>query len=118
MVFGYAIKQAAEWIADFFRHWYADGFRAFVKVFMRLLANLDRALAFRVSVKNLFKPMYQDRTFIEYIMGFIFRSIRIITALIMYTILGATFIVFYTIWAIVPPYLLAKALNINDYSIL
>ncbi|MFA4999266.1 MAG: hypothetical protein WC519_00870 [Parcubacteria group bacterium] len=118
MTFRYVALQIIAWTADFFRHWYVDSFQAFVKIFMRLLTYLDRVFALRVSARNLFKPMYQDRSFIGYSFGFIFRAIRIVLALILYAALGAIFTVAYAIWAIVPAYLIIKAVNINVLSIL
>ena len=118
MSLSYILLQALGWVTDFFRHWYADGFRAFVKAFLRLLSALDRALAFRVSVKNLFSPMYQDKSFIGYVFGFLFRLVRISVALATYAVVGAAFIIFYTAWVLILPYLILRALNLNDYSIL
>jgi hypothetical protein len=117
MAFSYILVQVLNWIADFFRHWYVDGFGAFVKAFLRLLSTFDRALAFRVSVKNLFNPMYQDRSVLGYVFGFFFRLVRISVALVMYVVLGAVFIILYTAWALIPPYLIVRALNLNDYSV-
>ena len=117
MVFSYVLMQALGWVTDFFRHWYVDGLRAFVKTFLRALSVLDRALAFRVSVKNIFNPMYQDRSFFGYVFGFLFRFIRILVALITYAALGVAFVIFYTAWTLIPPYLIVRAFNLNDYSI-
>jgi len=117
MVAKYIADQAVEWIIGFFRHWYVGGFRSFVKVFLRLLSSFDRSLAFKVSVRSLFKPMYQDRSAMGYTMGFLFRSIRIIVALVLYIAFGAVFAAAYAIWALIPPYLLIKSLNINVYSL-
>ena len=117
MAFSYILTQALGWVTDFFRHWYADGFRAFVKTFLRALSKLDRTLAFRVSAKNLFNPMYQDRSFFGYVFGFLFRMVRILVALAMYAILGVVFVIFYTAWTIIPLYLIIRALNLNDYPV-
>ncbi len=114
----YIAEQAAGWVIDFFRHWYAGGFRFFSRTFISLLSNLDRSLAFRVSAKNLFKPMYQDRSAMGYVMGFLFRSIRMAVALVLYVAIGAAFMAAYAVWASVPPYLIAKSFNPNVYPIL
>ena len=114
----YIAEQVMEWITSFFRHWYADGFRLFMKAFVKLVSVFDRSLAFRVSIKSLFKPMYQDRSAMGYTMGFLFRSVRIIIAFALYAAFGAAFAAAYAIWALIPPYLLIKALSINVYSLL
>jgi hypothetical protein len=117
MVAKYIAEQAAEWVISFFRHWYAGGFRSFIKAFIKLISVLDRSLAFRVNIKSLFKPMYQDRSAMGYVMGFIFRSIRIIVAFILYVFFGAVFAAAYVAWAFIPPYLFVKSLNINVHPL-
>lgn len=113
MTAGYLLKQLVAWVTDFFRHWYVEGAFFISKALMATLSGLDRVLALRVNVKNIFRPMYQDNSFIGYAFGFIFRSARIIIALTAYIFVSAVFLSVYLIWAAIPPYLIIKALNIN-----
>ena len=113
MAIKYIAEQFTLWLADFFRHWYFDGLFLFLRTFVKTLSFLDRIFALRVSFKNIFKPMYQDNSFIGYVMGFSFRSLRIITALISYSFIAFLFLVAYLIWAAILPYLLLKLFNID-----
>jgi len=114
----YIAEQAAMWVIDFFRHWYAGGLRGFLKTFIKLISVIDRVLALRVSVKNIFTPMYQDRSAMGYVMGFLFRTIRIVTALVLYAVIGTVFAAAYIVWSLIPPYLAVKAINPNVQSLL
>lgn len=38
----YIAEQAVVWVIDFFRHWYAGGFRGFLKTFIKLISVIDR----------------------------------------------------------------------------
>ena len=67
-------------LADFFRHWYAGGFFFFSHQLINFLERLDRFFALKINLRHLFRPLYQQYTFIGYVLGFIFRGIRIIVA--------------------------------------
>jgi hypothetical protein len=118
MVVKYIVEQLVMWVGDFFRHWYVDGFKFFLKALISMLSSFDRVFALRVSAKNIFKPMYQDNSFIGYMLGFIFRSGRITGAIIVYSIVVSCFVIVYILWAAIPPYLISKSININVADIL
>jgi hypothetical protein len=88
---------------DFFHHWYLDGSRAFVGRFVQLLKDMDQTLAFRLTLKHFFEPLWKDYTVMGRILGFIFRSLRVALAFLIYPIFGLVFIVIYGIWLLVPP---------------
>jgi len=113
----YIAGQMIAWIVDFLRRWYVDGFYFFARIFMRTLMYFDRTLALRVNIKNIFKPMYQDRSVIGYALGFILRSIRTVIAVLLYATLGAFFIIIYAIWALIPGCLVTQTIHVNAYSI-
>ncbi len=113
----YMMWQIMIWITDFIEHWYINGFRFFVTTLIKGLTHYDRTLALRINIKNIFNPMYQDRSIIGYFFGFIFRFIRIVLALSFYAVLGLFFIMIYVLWALLPLYLIIQIINTNAFSI-
>jgi hypothetical protein len=65
-------------------------------------------LAFKITLKHLFEPLYQDRSFIGYVLGFIFRSGRLIAGALFYFILLAFAAAVYLIWLAVPVFIIFK----------
>ncbi len=117
MAVRYIINRIVIWIADFMDRWYINGFRFLILVFINRLARYDRVLALRVNIKNIFKPMYQDRSVTGYIFALIFRPVRIVMALIFYTAFSLLFIMIYAVWALIPLYLIIQTINTNAFPI-
>ena len=92
------------------RHWYGDGFVAIIAWVVNTLEGLDQRLALRVTVRYFFKPLYQDYTAVGYVFGFIFRSIRILLAILVYAVVVGLAAAAYTIWAFLPPYIIYTGL--------
>lgn len=102
----YLVSRFLYRIIEFARHWYVKSFHIYFDRVLTMLGALDRSFALKITAKNLFKPLYQDYSIIGYIMGFIFRSFRLIVAAVFYgaILLAATAV--YFIWLLIPPYLL------------
>lgn len=98
----YLLRQGLRRIADFFRHWYMDGFRRAAYWFLNFLERMDKVFALRITFKNLFQPLYQDYSFIGYVWGFIFRSLRIFVALVVYAVFSFIAVFIFIAWAFVP----------------
>ncbi|OGY63227.1 MAG: hypothetical protein A3I89_01515 [Candidatus Harrisonbacteria bacterium RIFCSPLOWO2_02_FULL_41_11] len=91
-------------IADFFRHWYFNGFFRAVYWTLNFLERLDRVFALRVTFKNWFQPLYQDYSLIGYLWGFLFRTVRIFAAIAVYfTVIFLSSASFF-LWAFLPLY--------------
>ncbi len=95
-------------LAEFLRHWYFNSFKIYSHFIISLLEKFDRKFAFRITLKNIFQPLYQDRSFIGYTLGFFFRGIRLIAGGIIYLILLLTAMIFYLAWLAVPIYIVLK----------
>ncbi len=95
----------------FLRHWFFDAFLAYAELVIGLLAKIDRVFAVRINFHFLFHPLYQDYTFIGYVLGFIFRSGRIIIGSVVYIFIIAIAAAIFIAWAAVLPYLFWKLLN-------
>jgi len=89
-------------IFDFFRHWYWHGFLKSANWFFNILERLDRYFAVRISIRFLFKPLYQDYSWIGYMWGFVFRAIRIVAGFIFYIVLMAIALAMFLVWAAIP----------------
>lgn len=93
-------------ITDFFRHWYVDGFFKIVHWTLNFLERMDQSFALRITVKNWFQPLYQDYSFIGYLWGFVFRTIRILVGLAVYLLFVAVAFGLFAIWAAIPLYVI------------
>lgn len=102
----YILNRFFSQITDFFRHWYVDGSYFFGHTLVSILENLDRFFAFKITLKHLFKPLYQDRTFLGYTLGFFFRSVRIFLSFIVYAIIIILAIAVYLAWLIIPLFII------------
>lgn len=77
---------------------------------LELFEELDKAFALKINTRNLFKPLYRDKSIIGYIMGFILRSFRIFIASILYLFIFSASVVLYAMWLAIPIYLIYKVL--------
>lgn len=93
-----ALYRLRRFLAD----WYGGGFLFTWHLVRGLLADLDRTLAFRITIQNLFQPLYQDFTVLGYILGFIFRVLRVAIGLLLYPIVVGLGALGYLLWASAP----------------
>ncbi len=115
-VINYLINRLFFRIRMLFKHWYKDGSKIFFHTLIGFLEYLDRFFAIEITFKHIFEPLYQDKSFIGYVMGFLFRITRIILALIVYSIVVLFFVFLYLIWLAIPPFIVFKI--IKSYGIL
>ncbi len=102
----YIVTHLGRRIADFFRHWYVDGFFRSVDWTLSILERLDKKFAIRITAKNWFQPLFQDYTIIGYIWGFIFRTIRIFFGLGVYLAFVLFASALFAGWAILPLFIM------------
>jgi hypothetical protein len=88
----------------FLYHWYVRGFRKFSNWTLDYLEKLDYTFALKINLKNIFQPLYQDYSFVGHIIGFVLRSIRIISAVIIYTLISVICLALFLAWAAIPPF--------------
>ncbi|MEZ4156595.1 MAG: hypothetical protein R3B52_01275 [Candidatus Paceibacterota bacterium] len=98
----YLASALGQKIQGFFTHWYKDSFFFLSEKLHTLLRQLDKTFAVRTSAQYIFQPMYQDRSIIGYILGFIFRSIRIVVGVLLYTFLSLLWISAYIAFISLP----------------
>ncbi len=87
---------------DFFHHWYVDGSRAFGRTFITTLAGIDQVIAFKITLRYFFQPLYKDYTAVGRVLGIIFRTGRILIGIVIYPIIAAIFLAAYLAWILIP----------------
>lgn len=100
--FIYIINRFFYRFVEFWRHWYIGSFKITSHIFLSLLEKLDRRVALRITFKNFFQPLYQDRSFIGYFLGIIFRSFRLLFGGIFYLLIAILMLAAYLFWLAIP----------------
>lgn len=98
-------------IKEFLRHWYTKSARLYWHFVISKLEKLDYVLAWKITIKNLFKPLYKDYSIIGYIMGFVFRFLRLLLASTIYVAIFIFAVGLFIIWALIPPAILYGAIT-------
>lgn len=93
-------------IREFFHHWYVHAFFVMIHGTLGLLERLDRSFALKITLRHFGQPLFQDRTLVGYILGFFFRSFRILSAFIIYFLVIAAATGVYFAWSLVPLYVI------------
>ncbi len=98
----YLGKSLIDRIAEFLTHWYVGSSRTYWHFVMNRLEGLDRSLAWKITLKNLFSPLYGDYTVLGYILGFIFRLGRLLLGSVIYFITFVIAFSLYLFWILFP----------------
>lgn len=110
--FSYIIFKFFFRIREFIRHWYVRSFHVYWGYFFFILSRLDKYFALKINLRLIFKPLFGDYSFMGRILGFIFRTLRIVLALILYLFLFVFAAILYFLWFLFLPYLILSALRI------
>ncbi len=108
----YLIRRAVLRIEGFMRHWYGDGTRAMVHGLVSTLESMDRTVAFGVTVRHFFEPLYQDWSIVGRIIGIIFRSIRAVIGVVLYIMWGGVWAAMLVVWWAIPFVLLLYGIRV------
>lgn len=107
----YILVRGAQFFFLFLKHWYVDGFSWFIKTAIDTMEKIDRTFAFKITLRNFFKPLYGDYTVMGHILGFIFRPLRLFVGGVVYIVIIAVFLMLYGAWMLVPPALVWKTVT-------
>ncbi len=107
----YIIHRGVFRIADFFRHWYVDASRALFHSFLSTLERADSHIAFRVTLRHFFEPLYQDYSVVGRALGFVFRSARALIGAACYVVVAAVYAFIFAAWYAIPAALLFYAIK-------
>lgn len=102
LAFFYLTQRFIYRIKEFLRHWYVKSIKIYLNYAVNLLEKIDYYLAWKITLKNLFRPLYKDFSVIGYILGFFFRFFRLLISAFIYFCLFIVFILFYLIWVSFP----------------
>ena len=69
---------------------------------LNLLESLERTFAFHVTLRHFFEPLYQDRTILGHVLGFVFRTVRLAGGAVIYFLVICAAVVLYLGWAAFP----------------
>ena len=105
----YLIQRFFYRLSDFFHHWYVDGSRVFAHKLISTLEGADQTIAFKITLRHFFEPLYKDYTVIGRILGVVFRTGRLILGSAFYLFIFAAFAVAYLIWIAGPAIILFYA---------
>ncbi len=100
-------------IIEFVRHWYVKSGKLYSNFVLDKLSKIDEALAWKITLRHLFEPLYKDYSLIGYFFGFLFRSIRLLVASAIYLVIFAIAITAYVVWLLIPPFVLWNALFVH-----
>jgi hypothetical protein len=107
----YIFYRAFHRFTEFFHHWYVRSFILWTHGVLTLLENLDQTFAVAITWRHFGEPLYQDRSIVGYVLGFIFRSARILIGGAIYTVIIVAAALLYLGWCAVLPYVVYKVLN-------
>lgn len=98
----YVIGQIGSDVFLFFRHWYYDAFFAFFRAGRFVARGVERRVAFVVTLRHFFQPLYQDYSFIGYLFGPAFRFMRLVIGAAAYAVVLPPIIAAGALWALAP----------------
>ncbi len=114
VVVAYLTMRLVRRILAFFKHWYVDSFGVARSLFLSLLRRLDRLFALEVTIRHLFQPLFQDRTSLGYMLGFLFRSGRVVAGFAMYLAVATLALLLYLAWLAAPLYVAYRV--VGEYA--
>lgn len=96
-------------VRDFFHHWYVDSSRLLFGRLFSILAEVDKTIALRLTIKHFTEPLYKDYSIVGRVLGIVFRSGRILLGVVFYPAIGIVFFAIYGTWLIIPPLIVLYA---------
>lgn len=112
LFFSYLLNSFLYRFTEFFRRWYFGSFKICVHFLVSVLEKLDRRFAIKITWRHFFEPLYQDRTVVGYVLGFVFRSGRLIIGAAIYAVIILIGAFFYLLWLLIPPYVILKIIGL------
>ena len=98
-------------IGDFLRHWYIKSAKKYWTSVIDQLQEIDYTLAWRITLKNLFQPLYGDYSVIGYVLGFLFRGARLVITSAIYLVIFVFAFGVYAAWLAIPPFIIFMAIT-------
>lgn len=102
--FIYLLNRAGYRIIEFLRHWFVDSFFKMGYWTVALLEGFDRFFALKITFRKWLTPLYQDYSAMGYVLGFIFRTVRIFFSSFFYAAVILILSALFLAWTLVPVY--------------
>jgi len=93
---------------EFLRHWYVKSARIYSNFVLDRFEKADKVLAWKITAKHLFQPLYKDYSLIGYVLGFLFRSVRLVAASVIYAVMFLVALALYLAWLALPVYIVYR----------
>jgi len=107
----YLIQELFAEVYRFINHYYIGGSKYIFSKVQDFFRDIDYYLALGITVRHFFEPLYGDYSIVGRILGIIFRSIRVIIALVIYVILSIIVFFIYLLWIFFPLIIISKILK-------
>jgi len=104
----YLAKLLAFRIKLFFVRWYQGGFLTIYGWWLQFVRACERRLAIRINVHFLFQPLYQEYNVFGYVLGFLYRFLKIVFGGMLYVFSACIACGVYVVWAAVPAVLVYR----------
>ncbi|HXF44261.1 MAG TPA: hypothetical protein VNK70_02235 [Candidatus Paceibacterota bacterium] len=104
----YVLERFFYRIYRFLDHWYVRSVKIYSNFILDLLGRVDYYLAWKITLRHLFEPLYKDYSVLGYVLGFVFRISRLVGAGICYLIIFIFAIAAYLTWLLFIPYAVYK----------
>ncbi|MEK7634321.1 MAG: hypothetical protein AAB396_00330 [Patescibacteria group bacterium] len=108
MLITYLLNRFIFRIKEFIRHWYIKSFFVYSQFIVSILEKLDRYFALKITWRHIFEPLYQDRTILGYLLGFIFRFWRLAIGGLFYSLIILAAAGLYLVWLLIPFFIIYK----------
>jgi hypothetical protein len=95
-------KQFLLRIIQFLEHWYIKDTKIYWHFIINQFEKIDYRLAWKITIKNIFKPLYKDYSIPGHIIGFFLRLTRLMFSSFIYFILFIFAFLIYLFWVIFP----------------
>mgnify|MGYP001604042776 CR=1 FL=1 len=99
---GYLAQRFFHNIWVFLYDWLVGGFWAILRMTKGIILGLDRHLAFVITLRHFFEPIFGDFELLGRILGFFFRTLRVMVALLVYSLVVLFAVIAYSLWLLLP----------------
>ncbi len=108
---GYLLKQIGFYCSDFIRAYFKGGYSFLFRIYQYHFSRLERNTGFIVNIRYFTIPLWQQYSFVSYLISIPYRITRIILGAVLLTILTLFFSAIYLCWIFLPFYLILKTIS-------
>lgn len=106
----YLINSLVHHLVGFFYDWYVRSFYSVFSKAFGIIRYLEKTIALKVTFQYWLEPLYQDYTFLGYLLGFPARTIRLFFGAAAYILILIAFALAYLLWSVLLPILIYRTI--------